>query len=60
MSELFFILALFGVYIVLDLYLGYKGIDPEVIGRKAFRKDNPADKEESDQQESNPKWKTYC
>jgi hypothetical protein len=55
MSGLFFILALFGVYIVLDLYLGYKGIDPEVIGRKAFRKDNPADKEESDQQESNPK-----
>jgi hypothetical protein len=27
-----------------------------VIGRKAYRGDNPADKEENDQQESNPKW----
>jgi len=26
-----------------------------VIGRKAYRGDNPADKEENDQQESNPK-----
>ena len=55
MSGLFFILALFGVCIVLGLYLGYKGIDPEVIGRKAYRGDNPADMEENDQQDSNPK-----
>ena len=56
MSELFFILALVGAGIVLSLYLGYKGVDPEVIGRKAHRKDNSADKEENDQQESNTKW----
>ena len=55
MSELFFILALVGAGIVLSLYLGYKGVDPEVIGRKSHRKDNSADKEENDQQESNTK-----
>ena len=58
MSELYFMLVLLALMVLgitLSLYLGYKGIDPEVIGRKAFRKDNPADKEESDQQESNPK-----
>jgi hypothetical protein len=53
MAEL--LLVLVGVLIVLSFYLAYRGIDPEVIGRKAYRKDNPADKEENDQQESNPK-----
>lgn len=36
-------------------FLAFKGIDPEMIGQKAYRKDNPADKEESDHQESNTK-----
>ena len=58
MSEVYsmlVLLALMVLGITLSLYLGYKGIDPEVIGRKAYRGDNPADKEENDQQESNPK-----
>ena len=32
MGELFFILALGGAWITLGLYIGYRGIDPEVIG----------------------------
>jgi hypothetical protein len=53
MSEVYsmlVLLALMVLGITLSLYLGYKGIDPEMIGRKAFREDNPAENEESDEQ----------
>jgi hypothetical protein len=50
MLVLLVLLALMVLGITLSLYLGYKGIDPEMIGRKAFREDNPAENEESDEQ----------
>ena len=34
--------------ISLSLYLGAKGIDPEHIGRKAYRQDNPPDSDKTD------------
>jgi hypothetical protein len=41
-SIIVFIAALLGG-IFLSLYFAAKGIDPEEIGRKAYRQDNPAD-----------------
>ncbi|MBL6894579.1 MAG: hypothetical protein ISR26_06225 [Porticoccaceae bacterium] len=34
--------------IFLSLYLGAKGIDPEQIGRKAYRQDNPTNSDKTD------------
>ena len=51
MSESLFTIVFIAVSLAgisLSLYLGAKGIDPEHIGRKAYRQDNPPDSDKTD------------
>ena len=43
---IFIAASLVGIF--LSLYLGAKGIDPEQIGREAYRQDNPSDNDKTD------------
>lgn len=43
---IFIAASLVGIF--LSLYLGAKGIDPEQIGREAYRQDNPSDNDKID------------
>ena len=45
-TVVFIIASLAGIF--LSLYLGAKGIDPEQIGRKAYRQDNPTNSDKTD------------
>ena len=45
-TVVFIIASLGGIF--LSLYLGAKGIDPEQIGRKAYRQDNPTNSNKTD------------
>ena len=51
MSESLFTIVFIAVSLAgisLSLYLGAKGIDPEQIGREAYRQDNPSDSDKTD------------